>query len=77
MKTNVLYFGMAADAAKKNSSVYNDCNNTDALKKAIINDCPELKNFNFALAVNKNIVNSTILLNEGDTVAVLPPFSGG
>jgi molybdopterin synthase sulfur carrier subunit len=38
---------------------------------------PELKNYKYQIAVNQKIISEDIILNEGDEIAFLPPFSGG
>ena len=50
---------------------------TAGLEEALNNRFPELKNKKYLLAVNKQVVSINILLTEGATVALLPPFSGG
>jgi molybdopterin converting factor small subunit len=38
---------------------------------------PGLRNIAFSLAVNRNIMDSNIELNDKDEIALLPPFAGG
>jgi len=50
---------------------------SNSLKDYLTARHPELSTKKFLLAINKNIVQANTVLQEGDTVAVLPPFSGG
>lgn len=50
---------------------------TFSLMSVLTATYPELTHKKYMLAVNKNIVQRNTALNEGDTVAILPPFSGG
>jgi len=50
---------------------------TAGLQESLIQRFPELKNKKYLLAVNKQVVSANVQLQEGATVAMLPPFSGG
>jgi molybdopterin synthase sulfur carrier subunit len=50
---------------------------TAGLQESLINHFPELKNRKYVIAVNKQVSSVNVLLTEGATVALLPPFSGG
>jgi len=41
------------------------------------NEFPGLLNTKYALAVNKQVIHQNTSLSNDDTVAILPPFSGG
>ena len=77
MKINVLFFGMAAEAAGKKTATISNILDTNSLKTILLRDYPLLNKFSFSLAVEKKIINSNTRLKEGDAIAVLPPFSGG
>ena len=51
--------------------------NTEELKENLFQLYPELRGYNFSLAVDKKIVNEAIHLNGSEEIALLPPFSGG
>lgn len=79
MKVNVLFFGMLNDAVKNNklmieSNLFSD---TESLKKYLTDKYPELKRFNYLLAVNQNVARGNEKIYDGDEIALLPPFSGG
>ena len=50
---------------------------TDALVDYIVKQYPLLNNKTYRIAVNKKLITSKEQLNEGDTIALLPPFAGG
>jgi molybdopterin synthase sulfur carrier subunit len=50
---------------------------TDDLQAQISESYPKLSGKNYLLAVNEFIVSENTILEENDTVALLPPFSGG
>ena len=79
MKKNItiLAFGPVTDIIGKNSITINDVDNTDELVKQLEKIYPELKSANYALAVNKKIINESAPLEDNAVVALLPPFSGG
>lgn len=77
MRINVLAFGQIAEITGKAEWITEDFQTTSALYNGLIQKYPELKVMNMAIAVNKQIVHSDRILQEGDTVALMPPFSGG
>ena len=74
---NILAFGPVSDIIGKNSITINDVDNTNELVKQLEIIYPALKSVNYALAVNKKIINQSISLEDNAVVALLPPFSGG
>jgi len=36
-----------------------------------------LKEINYKIAVNQTLADDSLLLNENDEIALLPPFAGG
>lgn len=77
MRINVLAFGQIAEITGKAEWQTEDFQSTSALYNGLLQKYPELKMLNIAIAVNKQIVHVDRLLHEGDTVALMPPFSGG
>lgn len=77
MKINLIVFGQIADIAGKVSWEIYDVKNTDELIEKLGHDFPTLQEIKYALAVNKEIIQKNTILNDEDTVAILPPFSGG
>ena len=73
----VLTFGAVSEIVGKSDLDIDDVQSTDELKEKLETAFPRLKNINYAIAVNKQIVTGATALNAASTVALLPPFSGG
>ena len=50
---------------------------TGSLKARLENDFPGLKQVKYIVAVNKKMVQTNTLLTGNETIALMPPFSGG
>jgi molybdopterin converting factor small subunit len=77
MKINVLFFGILTDIVKASSMQIEDVENIRQLKSWLWKNYPQTKDMDFQIALNKNIVDGKHDLNDGDEVALLPPFAGG
>ena len=77
MTVNVILFGALIDAAGTNKTEVKDVADCDSLKSKLLIDYPELNNYKFLMAVHNQVVKGNLKLNEGDTIALLPPFAGG
>lgn len=77
MEINLLAFGQVADITGKNKWKIAGVHNTDDLLQKLITDFPDLRSLSYSIAVNKVIIRENTLLANDDTVAILPPFSGG
>ena len=77
MKTKVLLFGILAEEAKQSLIDIENAIDTDTLLERINNMYPGFKKHRFVVAKNKKIISGNQSLLESDTVALLPPFSGG
>lgn len=69
-------FGQLSDSTRK-AEWQMQAADTDHLQAQISELYPELLGKNYLLAVNEFIVSENTVLEENDTVALLPPFSGG
>ena len=49
----------------------------NSLKSELKEKYPTIGNIQFAVSVNNKIVNGDGILHKDDTIALLPPFSGG
>lgn len=76
MEIEILLFGRLAEIAG-NSVVLADVRDTNSLKNVLHKLYPELAKTKYVIAVNKQLVNENTVLNDKNTVALLPPFSGG
>lgn len=77
MEINLLVFGQLTDITGQNSCKMADVFTTDDLLEKMITDFPALKSVSYSIAVNKVIIRENTTLSDNDTVAILPPFSGG
>jgi len=77
MEINVLTFGQVADITSESSLKIPDVKNTDELIQLLEKRYPALKSIQYSIAVNKKMIQENTVLHHEDTVAILPPFSGG
>lgn len=76
-KINVVLFGVLEEIAGGSNVLIENINNTDELKNALTSKFPDFAKYNIILANNNSIINKNTILKSGDTVSVMPPFSGG
>jgi molybdopterin converting factor small subunit len=77
MEINLLVFGQIADITGKTTWKVSGVKNTDELSHILAETYPSLQSMKYSIAVNKKIIQGNTELNNDDTVAILPPFSGG
>lgn len=77
MEINLLSFGQVADITGKDTLEVDGIKNTNELNGFLVKEWPALQALHYSIAVNKKIIGENTELNHGDTVALLPPFSGG
>ncbi|MDQ1095913.1 MULTISPECIES: MoaD/ThiS family protein [Chryseobacterium] len=75
MEIRIIAFGQIAEITGKELLL--DAVDISALKKELKERFPELEYKKFAVAVNKKITEENLALHEGDTIALMPPYSGG
>jgi molybdopterin synthase sulfur carrier subunit len=73
----VLTFGIVTEIIGRSSFVMSNVTSTEELKQQLETTFPPLKNINFAIAVNKQMITTPMQLESNATIALLPPFSGG
>ncbi|MBO0341165.1 MAG: MoaD/ThiS family protein [Bacteroidota bacterium] len=78
MKVTVKYFGLVAEAAEKSEEVLeiNEALTASELKARCLNGLAIAEKDSVQIAVNQNLDDKTII-NDGDEIALLPPFAGG
>ena len=76
MAVNVLFFGSLNEAVG-NKRLQVEASDTDVLRDQLAEEYPDLRDKMFTMAVNQTIVNRKTELNDGDEVALLPPYAGG
>lgn len=77
MKIKVLLFGMLAEISGKTKLEIENCKDTNVLLQLLTEKYPAINNCKYVVAVYKTIITENTTLNNGDTVALLPPFAGG
>jgi molybdopterin synthase sulfur carrier subunit len=77
MQVKVLFFGVISEITGTNLKVYREVESVGDLKLRIQDDFPEVVHYNFRIALNNEILNTDVPLNDGDEIALLPPFAGG
>jgi molybdopterin synthase sulfur carrier subunit len=77
MEVKVLFFGVLTEVTGTAIKHYRDVKSIGSLKLRLNDDYPEIIHFDFRIALNNEMINSDHELNEGDEVALMPPFAGG
>jgi len=80
MKITLLFFGVTTDLIGKTVLVMalENTMTVGALKMVLKEKYLKLKNIDtYAVAVNEAYAEGTLVLKEGDVVAIIPPVSGG
>ena len=77
MKVKVLLFGVFSEKIESSSLYFEDITSTDDLISNMHGLYPSLKDMRCSIAVNQHIVKENTKLNDGDVVALMPPFAGG
>ena len=80
MKITTLFFGITADLIGETVLVMalENTMTVGALKLVLKEKYLKLKNIDtYAVAVNEAYAEGTLVLKEGDVVAIIPPVSGG
>ena len=80
MSTTVLFFGMATDLAGVQSSTVHltEHMSVEQFKSLLFEAHPKLQKLQqFAIAINEEYAEESSSINPGDTIAIIPPVSGG
>ncbi len=75
MKVKV--FGKLVEMLGSSELEFSQCADINSLKIELNQVYPSMSNIQFAIALNNKISTTNAELNEGDQIALLPPFSGG
>ena len=77
MKVNVEIFGQLTDITKDKNFEFKSVNDTDNLLQKLYEQFPGLQSASFIIAVNNNLIKDNTILEDNNTVALMPPYSGG
>ena len=77
MQVNILIFGQLTDTTGSKKLIVKEVDSTDKLIHHLNTIYPDLVNKKYLIAVEKEIISSDTILNNNDTVALLPPYAGG
>lgn len=77
MQIKIIVFGQLTDIIESNELTLGANTDTNNLTNELQKLYPALKDKKYMIAVDKQIITSNTMLTEGNTVALLPPFSGG
>jgi len=77
MEIRVLFFGVLTDIAGTGMKIYSGVKSFSDLKFRINDDFPEMVHYDFRISVNSTLIENEPTLNNGDEVALMPPFAGG
>ena len=75
MAIKIIAFGQIAEITGKELTV--EASDITILKAALQVEFPALAEKKYAIAVNKKLVADSVALSDNDTVALMPPYSGG
>ena len=77
MEINLLAFGQIAEITGKSAWKMAGIKDTNTLIEKLEVQFPALVKLKYSIAVNKKVIQENFTINENDTIALLPPFSGG
>ncbi|HQZ25042.1 MAG TPA: MoaD/ThiS family protein [Flavobacterium sp.] len=77
MEINLLAFGQIAEITGKSTWKMTGIKDTNILIKNLEEQFPALVKTNYSIAVNKKVIQENTAITDKDTIALLPPFSGG
>lgn len=73
----IILFGQLADIAGASTCRVEGVQDTVMLKAKLETMFPGLEKVKYMLAVNKKMVQANLPLSGNETIALMPPFSGG
>jgi molybdopterin synthase sulfur carrier subunit len=77
MRINLLSFGSLTEIVNSGLIIDSELTDSDSVRNYLLKNHPEIADKKFIMAINKTIIRHNTDLTELDTVAILPPFSGG
>lgn len=77
MTVKVLFFGVLAEVTGSVCRHYSDVFSISVLMGQIHDEFPEIVHYDFRISLNNELIDDEPALNDGDEVALMPPFAGG
>lgn len=77
MEIQVIFFGSIIDITNTDQIIIEGCSDTQSLINELGKLFPSIENKKYFIAVNQKMIQANTLIKTGDTVALMPPFSGG
>ncbi len=77
MKANIIIFGQLTDITGTNNLVLTGVPDTDTLIKELNRKYPLFVNTKYMIAVDKKVITGNVIIGQHNTIALMPPFSGG
>jgi molybdopterin synthase sulfur carrier subunit len=77
MQVKVLFFGVLSEVAGTDCRHYMEVKSIHDLNSRIMDEFPEIAHYNYRISLNNEIINSDMVLNDNDEIALMPPFAGG
>ena len=77
MEIQVIFFGSLIDVTAISFGNVHGSTDTDSLQQLLHQQYPGLQSCKYLIAVNQKMIQQNTQLKNGDTVALMPPFSGG
>lgn len=76
-KVNLQYYGVLAEIAGSGKEEIENISDLNNLKSLLQVRYPAMDNYNIVYAVNDTIVRDNFSFCNNESVALMPPFSGG
>lgn len=79
MALQMKYFGMVAQTLGRTEEqrAVDGLADTEALRQRLIEECPDLADIPFKIAVDNTLAQTPMTLNDDMEIALLPPYAGG
>ncbi|RYD79435.1 MAG: molybdopterin synthase sulfur carrier subunit [Sphingobacteriales bacterium] len=77
MQIELISFGKISELISNQTLETEGIETTDNLKEYLERTFPDLAGMKYKLALNKNLIQQNTEIKNGDSIAIMPPFSGG
>ncbi len=77
MQANIIIFGQLTEITGTGSLVLTGVPDTDSLVKELNRKYPVFANTKYMIAVDKKVITGNVIIGQHNTIALMPPFSGG